>query len=210
MSVLVKSIPATHHENLARIHPFLLQNKSVVVAGGCARDIVLGDQPFKDIDVFVPCDDIEELIANVAKVTLFCSNNSISMQQISGSYAEIGAECDLRVIGLIKAGGLDFVFMPKFRNPMTLVDAFDTVVNQAWLQVTEKGFDVMTTKLFQELHNRKILGIFPAKTGDRTGHAERMLERFPDFLPLELATPEPKNRNSKPRGSKAYEGEVPF
>jgi hypothetical protein len=68
------------------------------------------------------------------------------------------------------------------------VKCFDLVSSQAWLEPVKGGFEIQATKLFYELNDRKVLGIYENISGN-DGHIGRIIEKYPEYLPLNLVQP---------------------
>jgi hypothetical protein len=171
-------------------HTFVKESPGAIIAGGIARDFLTGKQ-YDDVDIFIPSRDQGELIGFVVKVTQFCIQNGLTIETLPGYGDGFYYLSGLRVNGRIKAGAIEFVFTDSFLNAESLIENFDMVSSQAWFKPTHEGFEVRNSPLFEELNTRKILGIYPHKAGGRGQHIERIKEKYPDYLPLELASQTP-------------------
>lgn len=173
-------------KSLKLAHEFVSKVKHSVIAGGAARDMLTG-RKFKDIDIFIPACGSSDLVGEVAIVVDFCHKHNLDFESIVGKYgSEVSSMGDNKVLGVIKTKNIDFIFMTSYRSTQDLIDGFDMVSSQAWLELDGDGFKPQATELFYQLDEKKILGIYPDKANDRYEHIKRICDKYSDYLPLNL------------------------
>ncbi len=92
----------------------------------------------------------------------------------------------------IGIANLDICILHEDFNAKSLVSTFDMVSSQAWLEPVKDGFEVKATDLFYELGKKKVLGFFE-NISRGSDHIARIAEKYPEWLPLNLAHPPPVN-----------------
>lgn len=164
------------HPKLKVAHEFVTKYPDAIIAGGVARDILLGRE-YNDIDIFVP-----ELLTASASENLHGDIRSMEDCIVhNDTYTGYGA----RYI----VGDLDICILP--REDMTsikrLVEQFDMVPSQAWLEPTHDGFNVKATELFHQMNARKVLGYYPGLVKQPSDHLSRIMRTFSsDYLLVAL------------------------
>jgi len=180
-------IKVKDHPRLAAAHTLVTNHPEMIIAGGVARDILLGVE-YNDVDIFAVTDDNAR---DIAKQTLVikqaCDDLELDLTLVpTNSYEGIR----------FNAGNLDICLPPPVGGVLTtemLVGSFDMVMSQAWLEPTKYGFKVKATDLFHQLNNHKILGYYSDSIHMRSKHVLRIQDKYPDYLLLELAQERPKS-----------------
>jgi len=159
---------------------FVKHFPTALVAGGVARDIILG-QEFNDVDIFIRGgrDDSEnaKLILDIQRQ---CQAMSLDLKVQDACYPR----SEVR----LTAGFLDICII-RFRQGKTtpkLVETFDMVASQAWLEFKGDVAVAHSTKLFKEFNEHKILGYYPPQMGPSFDHVDRIFARYPDYLKVAL------------------------
>jgi hypothetical protein len=193
MNITLKEYP-----QFATAHELLKELDGAVIAGGCPRDLLNG-KPYSDIDIFVRIySDQQDLVEKTLKVAKFAHDRNLTIEP--KTYYFFGNSI---VIRLRIGDNIDVCFMlcigPAWSNkqpPIHLLDNFDFVCCQAWMERTEEGFIAHSTELFKALNDRKILGFYPDRGDLDSEHAEKILAKYPDYLVLKLVIPKiPKKAN---------------
>jgi len=158
---------------------FVKHFPTALVAGGVARDIILG-QEFNDVDIFIRGgrDDIEnaKLILDIQRQ---CQAMSLDLKVQDACYPR----SEVR----LTAGFLDICIIHNDTTvPEKLVETFDMVASQAWLEFKGEVAVTHSTKLFKEFNEHKVLGYYPSQVKHPSDHVDRIFARYPDYLPLAL------------------------
>jgi len=158
---------------------FVKHFPTALVAGGVARDIILGRE-FNDVDIFMESGSCpSERAKQILDIQHKCQalGLEIEVQDSYYPYSEVG----------LTAGFLDICIIHNDTTvPEKLVETFDMVASQAWLEF--KGYVAVahSTKLFKEFNEHKVLGYYPSLAKHPFDHIDRISVRYPDYLPLAL------------------------
>ena len=160
---MIKEINLRDHPKLAEAHEFVKNRTDAVIAGGVARDILLGRE-YNDIDIFVADSlirwgDVDDEIRAMDHCVVH-----------EDTYTNYGS----RFI----VGNLDISVLPrdKMAGIQCLMDQFDMVYSQAWLEPTADGFTAKSTELFDDMHERRIIGYYPTRIKGESDHVTRIVE----------------------------------
>ena len=175
MKIILKKHPELKLANeLLKIFP------GAIIAGGVARDLINGKE-FKDVDIFIPAVapveltrisfDIGCFAAELKEKPTFDEN-----YYMANSWVRIGI------------ANLDICILHEDFNAKSLVSTFDMVSSQAWLEPVKDGFEVKATDLFYALSKKKVLGFYE-NISRGSDHIARIIEKYPEWLPLSLVQP---------------------
>jgi hypothetical protein len=180
-----KLIDLKDHPELKIAHDFVSKIPRAVIAGGVARDILLNGalSDESDIDIFIGCpEDKISMATLLLEIFNFCNDLNIK-PRIVDYYSEL---CGVR----IKAGKLDISMVGHMPNGIEdIISKFDMVSSQAWLVPIPDGFQVCCSDLFQQLHDRSVLGYYPELCMQPSKHVDHIAQRFPGHILLALRVP---------------------
>ena len=166
---------------------FVKHFPTALVAGGVARDIILG-QEFNDVDIFLRNGrDASEAAKLILDIQRQCQTMNLDLR-VQDTY------CPRSEIRLT-AGFLDICIISLTHREITpeLVESFDMVASQAWLEFKGDVVVAHSTKLFKEFNEHKVLGYYPSLVKPSSDHAARIFARYPDYLKVALTQPSVNN-----------------
>ena len=149
------------------------------VAGGVARDIILG-QEFNDVDIFLESGCCpSERAKQILNIQHECQVLGLEIE-IQDTYYPY---TDVR----LTAGFLDICIIQNDTTvPEKLVEGFDMVASQAWLEFKDEMVVAHSSKLFKEFNEHKVLGYYPSQVKHPSDHVARIFARYPDYLKVAL------------------------
>lgn len=192
-------------------HQLITMIEGGVIAGGLPRDLLNGTGS-NDIDLFIPVDNSFDLTGAVNAIARHCMNEGIQLNH-DRKHEYPGYMGRLHIRGeLVSEGGLDIIFIDDFGEPFNLASNFDNTLSQAWMLPNETGFDIYASELFQELNERKIIGIIHKYIDDDGAHVERVRARYPNYFALNInsKTYQLKDLTIKPTFGAVYSDDLPF
>jgi len=173
-------IELNDYPELQMVHDLLHEIPKGVIAGGLPRDLMTG-KDFTDIDVFVSVDDMSELFEYSKIITRFADANKLSIGAVK-DYDNGGS------IVRVTVSNIDISFISNEMSDIkTLLKSFDLVSSQAWMVQSPIGFEVKVTDKFTEMDKHKVLGFYPKKCRGSYSHIEKVRNKYPDYLVVELA-----------------------
>ena len=176
------------HPALKLAHTFTTGFSGAIIAGGVARDL-FNDRSFSVIDIFIQHGNKVEEYEQIMAVTKFCCENKLCFEYCS-DYNELNNCFSIKASDLNNVDvKLEFSFMYKslLKLPAEkFVKTFDMVSSEAWLEPMEGGFNIGTTERFEELNERKILGIYYSKIEGYYSHINTVAKKYPDYITLGL------------------------
>jgi len=165
--------------SLAQACEFLKNFPTALVAGGVARDIILG-QDFNDVDIYMESGSCpSERAKQILNIQRECQalGLEIEVKDSYYPYSEVG----------LTAGFLDICIIHNDTTvPEKLVETFDMVASQAWLEFKGDVAVAHSTKLFKEFNEHKVLGYYPSLVNPASNHTDRIFARYPDYLRVAL------------------------
>jgi len=188
------------HPKLKAAHKLVTKYPDAIIAGGVARDILLGVE-YNDIDIFIPFPLTPSAIASLCDELLVMDGCAVHEDTYTG--------CGRRYI----AGDLDICILPraKMTSIEGLVEGFDMVMSQAWLEPTKDGFSVHCTDLFSEMQDRKVIGYYPDLVLEQSNHVVRIAERFgEDHLVVAFLNPNQEGADLLPLRLIEEKNSIPF
>jgi hypothetical protein len=155
----MKTLKLKDHPKLKEAHEFVTNFPDAIIAGGVARDILL-DKEYDDIDIFVP-----DPLVTKAAYRLYGATFNISKD---------------------KASALDIKILPRSEmlSVEGLIEQFDLVMNQAWLEPCWGGFEVYSTDLFDSLYEAGLFGYYPNRVTLSSEHVKSVYNSFKDEYEL--------------------------
>ena len=160
---------------------FVKHFPTALVAGGVARDIILG-QEFNDVDIFIQGGrDASENAKLILDIQRQCQAMSLDLKVQDACYPR----SEVR----LTAGFLDICIITHRETTPELVETFDMVASQAWLEFKGEVAVTHSTKLFREFNEHKVLGYYPSQVKHPSDHVDRIFARYPDYLRVALMQP---------------------
>jgi len=160
---------------------FVKHFPAALVAGGVARDIILG-QEFNDVDIFIRSGrDASENAKLILDIQRQCQAMRLDLKVQETYYPR----SEVR----LTAGFLDICIITHWGTTPELVESFDMVASQAWLEFKDDVVVVKSTKLFREFNEHKVLGYYPSQVKYPSDHVDRIFARYPDYLKVALTQP---------------------
>ena len=167
------------HPKLKVAHEFVTNHPEVVIAGGVARDILLGKE-YDDVDMFAGLgSNMKDIAKQILALKKACNDLDLELHLAPAAY-DFNAR--------FNAGNLNICLLTQEIMSTTekMVTSFDMVMSQAWLVPTKSGFEVKATDLFHQLNDHKILGYYPDIVHRESEHVARIADKYPEHLLLEL------------------------
>jgi len=153
------------YPELKLAHLFVVKFPKAAIAGGVARDL-LNKKKFKDVDIFIPASGIKTLATTAIEIYKFCQKNNIEIEVTEEYFG-------LNNIVRMKAGNIDICILDELSIDIDeLLNKFDMVASQAWLEVQEDNFIAKASNLFHLLNDRKVLGLYSSRCSGRNYHIE--------------------------------------
>lgn len=175
--LLKMEITLEQYPSLKAAHKLLKAFPKAIIAGGAPRDIFNG-RDFNDVDIFIPISQNWELAECAMKLGQWAAeaNKDPVMDPV---YRDVGGRVRIGIDNM----DICLINLP-FENGDVLVQQFDMLASQAWLEPIDTGFEVKATDLFYELNDKKILGIYAKKVSSRDDLIESVNEIFGGSLQL--------------------------
>lgn len=188
------------HPKLKMAHTLVTKYPDAIIAGGVARDILLGVE-YNDIDIFIP------------SPLTYSASESLhgDIRAMAGCIVHKDTYTGQGVRYIV--GDLDICILPraKMTSIEGLVESFDMVMSQAWLAPIKDGFHVHCTDLFTEMQHRKVIGYYPDLVLDSSAHVVRIVERFgDDHLVIAFSNPNKGGANLFPFRMIEEKNSIPF
>jgi len=176
-----KTMKISESPALTQACEFVKHFPTALVAGGVARDIILG-QEFNDVDIFIQGGrDASEAAKLILDIQRQCQTMSLNLKVQETYYPR----SEVR----LTAGFLDICIITHQETTPELVETFDMVASQAWLGFKGDVVVVHSTKLFREFNEHKVLGYYPSQVKYPSDHVDRIFARYPDYLKIALMQP---------------------
>ena len=144
--IKMKRIKLENHPKLKEAHRFVTKYSDAIIAGGVARNIILGRE-YNKIDIFVP-----EPLSESTCYQLYGETFRINKEKEHRS--------DSHRLFNNNEVDLSIKIMPRSETVCfeELVEQSSIVMDQAWLEPVEGGFKVYSSDLFEQLNKHKIIG----------------------------------------------------